>query len=326
MRRIAALLLTLLLLTGCTGPRAATEPEYIFRMAENQAEDYPTTVAGRFFADRVAEETNGRIRILVYADALLGDETSVIEQMQFGGIDFSRVSLSPLAELDKRLLILQLPFLYRDNAHKWRVLDGDIGDTFLESLSDLNLTGLAWVDAGARSFYTQHPVYTADDIRGLRIRVQENAMMVRLVESLGAVPVTTRYGEVLSALQTGKVDGAENNLPSYKSTGHYLVAPYMLEDEHIRIPEVFLASAAVLNTLSAKDREIITAAAREAALYQRDLWREYEEKTRAEALEHGCVITALTAEEREKFVSLTEGMYREFAGDAMDVVARIQGM
>lgn len=319
--------LVLALLVACSKNWQEKTPDYVFRFAENQAEDYPTTLSAKFFADRVYELSGGRIQIFVYPNEELGDERSVIDQMQFGGIDFSRVNLSPLSEYDERLYVLQLPYLYRDNAHKWRVLDSGIGDMYLESVSDLGLVGLAWVDAGARNFYTVgKPARSLADMEGLRIRVQENTLMERLVELLGADPVKMRYGEVLSALQTGKIDGAENNYPSYQSTGHYLVATFILEDEHTRVPEMMIASANTMERLSAEDQALIGAAAQEAALYQRELWRAYEEETKAAAIASGCTIYTMTDEEKAAFQEATAIMYEEFAGEYMDIVEAILAM
>lgn len=330
MRRaaLACLLLALLLGTGgCSVDRNAVQPEMAFRYAENQAGDFPTTLCAYYFADRVLELSGGRIRIFVYSDAALGDERSMIEQMQYGGIDFGRVNLSPLSEYDNRLFTLQLPYLYESSEHMWRVLDSDIGDQYLQGMQEIGIVGLAWVDAGARNFYTsQAPVRTLADMQGLRIRVQENVLMERLVTLLGAVPEQMRYSEVLPALQTGKIDGAENNFPSYQSTGHYLVAPYMLEDEHSRIPEAIVASQAVMDKLSEADRAIIQTAAQEAAAYQRVLWREYEEKTRAIVVESGCEIYTMAPEEKEAFAAITAQMYQEFAEADMETIAAIQAM
>lgn len=324
---LLAAALTLLTLSGCAAKQENKAPEHVFRFAENQAGNFPTTMGAQYFADRVLELSEGRIRIHVFPDEALGDERSIIEQMQFGGIDFSRVNLSPLSEYDERLFVLQLPYLYRDNAHKWRVLESEIGDYYLESLGELGLVGLSWVDAGARNFYTiGRPVQTLEDMQGLRIRVQENTLMERLVELLGAEPIQMRYGEVLSALQTGKIDGAENNYPSYQSTGHYLVATYVLEDEHSRIPEVMIASAKTMERLSEADREIIRVAAQEAVLYQRTLWLAYEQETKQQVLESGCAVYTMTEAEKAAFQEATAIMYEEFAGDSMDVVEAILAM
>ena len=133
-------------------PKTEVEPEYVFSYAENQPEDYPTTLGAKYFAELVEERTNGRIRILVQPVGVLGSENKVIKQMQYGGIDFARVSLAQLAEYIPSLNVLQMPHLYTDSDHMWRVLDGEIGDAFLESVSADDVIGLSWYDAGARNF------------------------------------------------------------------------------------------------------------------------------------------------------------------------------
>lgn len=166
-------------MAGCGHQPVQDEPgaELILRYAENQPEDYPTTQAALAFADLVAQRTDGRVKVLVYSGGELGAEQSVIQQMQFGGIDFSRVSLSQLAEYEPALSVLQLPYLYTDADQMWRVLDGTIGDEFLSTLESLELTGLSWFDAGVRSIYTRQKVTCLADLQGLTIRVQESDMM-----------------------------------------------------------------------------------------------------------------------------------------------------
>ena len=198
-----------------------TVPEFVLTYAENQAEDYPTTQGAYKFAELVYEQTGGRVEIQVNAGGVLGDEKTVIEQLQFGGVDFARVSLSPLAEFVPKLNVLQMPYLYTGADHMWKVLEGPIGDDFLNSFDGSGLIALSWYDAGARSFYNSiKPIEKLEDIKGMTIRVQESELMSDTVRALGAVPVPMIYGEVYSGLQTGKVDGAENNWPSYESAGH----------------------------------------------------------------------------------------------------------
>ncbi len=315
---LLVLCLLCLALTGCRGQKVVVEPEFVFRYAENQAEDFPTTLGGKYFADRVKELTHGRIEIIVYANEALGDERSVIEQLQFGGIDFGRINLSPLAELDTRYYVLQLPYLYDSGEHMWRVLDSEIGTRYLDMTRDLSLYGLAWVDAGARSFYARKPINTLSEMAGLRIRVQENELMQRLIESLGALPQKLRYGVVLSALQTGEIDCAENNIPSYLSMGHYLIAKYLVEDEHTRIPEMIVASQVTMDKLTEEDRAIIKKAAVEAGLYQRELWLAYEKSAREQVLKSGCTIITLTSEAREELIDAVKVVYDDFAASQED--------
>ena len=218
-------------IAGCGHQPVQDEPgaELILRYAENQPEDYPTTQAALAFADLVAQRTDGRVKVLVYSGGELGAEQSVIQQMQFGGVDFSRVSLSQLAEYEPELSVLQLPYLYSDAQQMWRVLDGGIGDEFLAMLDGMDLVGLSWFDAGVRSFYTREKVTGLDDLQGLTIRVQESDMMSDMITALGAKPAQVVYSKVYAALHNAEIDGAENNWPSYEVMGHYEVAPLFPE-------------------------------------------------------------------------------------------------
>ena len=243
-------------LCGCAAARqeeAASGPELILRYAENQPEDYPTTQAALAFADLVNERTGGRVKVAVYSGGELGAEQSVIQQMQFGGIDFARISLSQLAEYVPALSVLQLPYLYEDAAQMWRVLIGTIGDEFLAMLDAVDLVGLSWFDAGVRSFYTREKVTRLADLQGLTLRVQESDMMSDMVEAMGAVSVQVVYSDVYAALHNRKIDGAENNWPSYEAMSHYEVAPYFLQDEHTRVPEIQISSRAAQEKLAALD-------------------------------------------------------------------------
>ena len=299
-------------------------PEYVFLYAENQTENYPTTLGGKKFADLVYERTDGRIMIQIKYDAELGSESQVINQMKYGGIAFARVSVSQLAERIPDMNVLLLPYLYDDSAHMWRVLEGEIGDEFLAKASSYDLVGLSWYDAGARNFYsTQKPITCVEDCVGMNIRVQESAMMADMVSALGANPVEIVFSDVYSALEQGKVDGAENNWPSYEAMNHYKVARFYTIDEHVRVPEMQICSEAVWNMLSESDREIIRECARESAIYERQLWTAREERSKKKALESGTHVTTLSSDEKKKFRDAMSDVYEKYCGDEMDIVRKI---
>ncbi len=311
-----------LALTGCS--KKAPE-KMVLRYAENQPQDYPTTKAAYEFAKLVEEKTGGRIHIDVYYGAQLGDEKSVIEQLQFGAIDLTRVSLSPLSEFEKSLNILQLPYLYKDAAQMWRVLDGDIGEKFLNSMGKNNLIGLSWFDAGARNFYNSvRPITKLEDVKGLKIRVQESQLMMGMVAALGANATPMPYGEVYSSLQTGVIDGAENNWPSYESTSHYEVAKNFVLDEHTRVPEMQLVSKITWEKLSPADQKIFKECAFEAAKIERQLWAEKEAESEAKVRAAGCQITELAAGEKEKFQAAMAPLYSKFGAGYEDLIKDIQ--
>ena len=316
-----------LALCGCTS-RADSEPgpELILRYAENQPEDYPTTQAALAFAGLVSDQTGGRVKIAVYSGGELGAEQSVIEQMQYGGIDFARVSLSQLAEYVPELSVLQLPYLYEDAAQMWRVLDGAIGDEFLALLDSMGLVGLSWFDAGVRSFYTREKVTCLEDLQGKTLRVQESDMMSEMVSDMGAKPVQVVYSQVYAALHNAQIDGAENNWPSYEAMGHYEVAPYFLQDEHTRVPEIQLASAAALEKLAALDdgfAAVLHTCARESARTERRLWAEREARSEQDLRGKGIEVTALSDAEKAKFRAAVQPLYDQFASQA-ELIERIQ--
>ena len=300
--------------------------ELILRYAENQPEDYPTSKAAKAFAELVAQRTGGRVKVLVYSGAELGAEQSVIQQMQFGGVDFSRVSLSQLAEYEPELSVLQLPYLYSDAQQMWRVLDGDIGDEFLAMLDGMDLVGLSWFDAGVRSFYTREKVTGLDDLQGLTIRVQESDMMSDMITALGAKPALVVYSKVYAALHNAEIDGAENNWPSYEAMGHYEVAPYFLEDEHTRVPELQLASEAAMEKLAKLDEsfpDIVRTCGKESALTERRLWAEREASAEAHMRAWGVEVTTLSAAEKARFRAAVEPLYARF-GEQSSLLQRIR--
>lgn len=306
------------------GKQTETVPEYVFSYAENQPQDYPTTMGAIKFAEMVEERTEGRIRILVYAEGVKGAESEIIRQMKFGGIDFARVSLSQLAEYIPEMNVLQMPYLYADSAHMWRVLDGEIGIRFLSLADEYDLMGLSWYDAGARNFYTANkPITCLEDIEGMRIRVQESDMMADMVEALGASAVKIVYADVYSGIERGLVDGAENNWPSYESMKHDEVAKYFTVDEHTRVPEMQICSKKTWEKLSEEDRNIILECARESALYERELWKEREDASRQTAILRGAQVIELSAEEKKRFQAAVQGVYEKYCGDQMEIIDRI---
>ncbi len=256
-----ALLLAAFLLTGVPSVAFAQK---VLKLGETHPQDYPTTKGDYEFARLVKERSNGRIVVEVFHSKQLGEEKAVIEQVQLGAIDFTRVSISPVSAFARELDAFQLPYLYRDAKHMWQVLDGPIGQEILKKLESANFVGLGWFEAGSRNFYTKKQVKTVGDLKGMKIRVQQAPLMVGMVEALGAVATPLSFGEVYSALQTGVIDGAENNWPSYLSTSHYEVAKYFIVDEHTRVPEIMIASKKVFDKLSKEDQAIIIKAMKDA--------------------------------------------------------------
>lgn len=325
MKRIWILLLLLVALCGCAAGEAEPVPEFVLTYAENQPAGYPTVLGAQYFADLVRERTGGKVVIQIKHSGEFGSEAEVLAQMAFGGIDFARVSLAELSDEIPKLNVLQLPFLYEDANHMWRILDGQIGQEFLEVFSEAGLVGLSWYDAGARCFYTDElPIRSAADLAGLRVRVQGSQMVADMVTLLGAEPMPLDYDDVYYAFELGKIDAAENNWPAYEALSHWQVARYFTADEHSRVPEIQLASERLWQDLPEEYRQIILECARESALYQRELWRLQVEKSRMKVLDSGCQEIQLTYAAKEEFRRLLQPLYEQYCADYMDLVEQIR--
>ena len=301
-------------------------PEHVFVYAENQPEDYPATQAANYFAQLVRERSNGRIEILVQSNGQMGDEDSVITQMGFGGVDFTRVSLSTLANDIPELNVLMMPYLYSSEEAMWKVLEGEIGAKFTEAVSQKGkgIRALSWYDAGARSFYSIQPIKKMEDLKGLNIRVQQSGVMADMVSLLGANPVKMIYSEVNHGLQTGVIDGAENNWSSYEFSGNYEMAGYCLVDEHNRIPELQLISENAWNQLTTSDQTLVSECAMESANYEKTLWKEIEEQARKEVEAAGVVITEISEEEKLHFQDMMQQLYYKYCLEDMELIQEIR--
>lgn len=299
-------------------------PEFVLTYAENQPEDYPTTQGAYRFAQLVYERTEGKVEIQINAGGVLGEEQSTIAQMRFGGIDFARVSLSSLSDFTPKLNVLQMPYLYTGPEHMWQILEGDVGDDFLHSLDGSGIKALSWYDAGARNFYSaEKPVEKLEDMKGMRIRIQESELMKAMVEALGASAVPMAYADVYSGLETGIIDAAENNWPSYESMGHYKVAPYYTVDEHTRVPEMQIVSEITWEKLPEEYQRIIEECAEESAVYERKLWEKRIHESEERVRKAGCQVVELSAEEKERFQEAMRPVYGEYCSDYMDIIDEI---
>jgi tripartite ATP-independent transporter DctP family solute receptor len=321
MRR--ALVLAALVMSAILAPGGALGRD--FRAADTQAQDYPTVQALLFMNRLVTERTKGRHRILVFHSRQLGEEKETIEQTRAGAIDINRTNVAPIGSFVPEANILALPFLFSSSEHLHRVLDGPIGDGILASFEPHGFIGLTFYDSGARSIYNSvRPIRTLADLSGLRIRVQQSDLMIDMIRGLGAVPVALPYGQVLAGLSTSIIDGAENNWPSYVTTGHFKTARFYTLTEHVMSPEVLIMSRHAWNELSADDRTVFRDAARESSRFMRQMWTAWEERSRREAQELQTVV--IGDFDRGPFEAAMHGVYAKALGDPklQDLVQRIR--
>ena len=255
----------------------------VIKLAHGLDPTHPVHQAMEFLAERVFEKSRGRLRIDIYPSEQLGSERECLELLQIGSLGMTKVSCSVLEGFVPAMSVLSLPYLFRDQEHCFKVLEGEIGRKLLLAGEKYWLRGLCFYDAGSRSFYTKDkPILKPSDLEGMKIRTQESPTSMRMVQALGGSPTPIAWGELYSALQQGVVDGAENNPPSFHLSRHYEVCKFYSLDEHTGVPDVLLISTAVWKDLSAEFQSLFQEAVDESVLHQKRLWKE---ATQA-ALEH----------------------------------------
>ncbi len=228
--RIAALAAGLMLLAS---PSMAQE----WRGWNTHSADYPNGVGMDKWAELVTSRSNGRIRMRTYHSSQLGQQDEAIQQLRLGAIDFANFNLSPLNNLVPETQVLTLPFVFRDEGHLHRTVDGPIGEELAQKIAALNMVVVGWFDSGSRHVFNRtRPIRTPEDMRGLKIRVQTSDLWVDLIRALGANPTPLPFGEVYTALQSGVIDGAENNWPSYQNMRFFEVARFITTTGHSNVP------------------------------------------------------------------------------------------
>jgi tripartite ATP-independent transporter DctP family solute receptor len=303
------------------GPAGA---QTVLRSSDTHPDGYPTVEAVKYFGQLVEERTDGRYTVEVYHSAQLGQEADTIEQVRSGVIDLNRVSMAPWNGLVPVTLIPSLPYLFRSPEHARAVMSGPIGDEIAAGFPDHGVVVLAYYDGGARSFYnSRKPINTVADLAGLKFRVIQSDVFVDMVGALGASATPMPYGEVYSAIETGVIDGAENNFPSYESAKHFEVAQHYSLDEHTIVPEVFVMSKMAWDRLTPEDQEIFKQAARESMERQWELWDARVEQSRKIVEDAGSQITT---PEKQPFIDAMAPVYEKYVNtpELQDLVARIQ--
>lgn len=272
---------------------------------------YPNSIALKGFSEEVAKKTDGRIEPKVYNNGVLGAQPDAIEQVRSGALDFANFNMGPMGPIVPTTNVLSLPFIFNSVDDMYQVMDGEIGQRFADALAEKNLIALSWFGSGARSLYnTDHPVKTPDDVKGIKARVMNNDLYVEMIDNLGGNATPMAYSEVYQALKTGVIDGAENNYPSYESSGHYEVAGYYSLTEHLILPECLCIAKSSWEALSEEDQKIIRKAAEDAAKEQRELWEERVQGSKQIVLDSGVKINEV--DDKSAFQEKMQPIYDEF--------------
>jgi tripartite ATP-independent transporter DctP family solute receptor len=319
--------LAALLASAALSGAAFAECEVTLKSSDTHPDGYPTVAAVQKMGEMVKERSGGRICVEVFHSAQLGEEKDTIEQTKFGVIDLNRVSMGPFNNIIEETKVVSLPFIFRSVDHMHKVMDGDVGAEIAAAFEPHGFVALAFYDGGSRSFYnSKKPITSVEDLAGMKVRVMQSDVFVDMMTALGANATPMPYGEVYSGIQTGVIDGAENNWPSFESSGHYEVAGYYTLNEHLIVPEVLVMSKVSWDKLSPEDQGLLRAAARESMPINRELWaareKESEDKVRAAGVQ---VIDDI---DKTPFIEAMVPVYEKHANTPklQDLVTRIQAV
>ncbi len=307
---------------------ARAQQKLVLKASDVHPEGYPTVEATEEMGKKLEQATGGRLSVQMFAAMQLGGEKEAIEQAQVGAIQLARVSVGALGPVVDDINVFNMPFLFRNTAHMQRVIDGPIGQELLDRVTNnpqAQLVGLCWMDAGARNMYdTKRPIHQLADLKGLKMRVIGNPIFVDMMNALGGNAVAMGYDQVFSALQTGVIDGAENNPPSYVFDHHYEVAKNYTLTEHLIVPEILVFSKRTWSTLSAADQSSIKNLAREAQLEERRLWNQYEQKAYDKMKE--AKIDVIQVADKKPFQDAVKPVWDKYGPKYKDMITRIQAV
>jgi tripartite ATP-independent transporter DctP family solute receptor len=305
---------------------ARAQTKAVFKASDVQPPGYPTVVAAENIGKKLEAATNGRLSVQMYPSMQLGGEKETLEQTQIGAVQLLRVSAGAVGPIVDEINVVNMPFLFRNTAHAEKIMDGPIGQELLDKITanaNAGLVALCWMDSGARSLYnTKRPIKTVEDIKGLKFRVIGNPIFIDMMNALGGNGVAMGYDQVFSALQTGVIDGAENNPPSYVFSNHYTAAKYLSLTEHLIVPEVLVFSKKTWTALSADDQTLIKKFAREAQLEERELWNKYEQQAMDKAKAAGCQIVEIT--DKKPFQNAVKPVWDKYGPKYQDMINRIR--
>ncbi len=287
---------------------------------------HPVHKAMEFMKQRLEELSGGTVTIDIYPSSVLGSETESIEQLQHGSLAMTKTSAAAMENFIPAMSVFGLPYVFRSGEHYWNVLNSEIVQGLLKKGDNKFLHGLCYYDAGSRNFYTKkNPIHTPDDLKGLKIRVQDSKTAIDMVQAMGGAPTPISWGELYSALAQGTVDGAENNLPSFVSNKHYEVCKHFSLDGHTRIPDMLLISSTAWDKLSPQVQGWVQQAATDSSEFQRTLWQEktVDALKRAES-EDVTIYTVDTADFAAKVASMLNEVENPEVRELLKKIGEVQ--
>jgi tripartite ATP-independent transporter DctP family solute receptor len=326
MKHRTTMIVTGILAVAFASGSALAQQKVVLKASDVHPAGYPTVVAVENLGKKMSDATGGRYSVQMYPSMQLGGEKEAIEQAQVGAIQIGRVSVGALGPVVSDLNVFNLPFLFRNTVHMQHVIDGAIGKELLDKVTNdpkAGLVALCWMDAGARNLYdTKKAIHNIGDLKGMKFRVMGNPMFVDMMNSLGGNGVSMGYDQVFSALQTGVVDGAENNPPSFVFDNHYQTAKFYTLTEHLIVPEIVVFSKKTWETMSKDDQALLLKFSREAQLEERALWKDYEKKAMDKAKASGVEIIQVA--DKKPFQDAVKPVWEKYGPKFTDMIKRIQ--
>ena len=319
--------LILSLAIAATLPLAAHAQNIVLKAHDTHPAGYPTVAAVESFGKKLDAATKGRMKVQMFPGAVLGQEKEAVEQAQLGAIQLARISLGVIGPVVPEVDVFNMPFVFRDINHMRKVIDGPIGQELLDkvSTSQARLIGLSWMDGGSRSLYAKKPVRTPADLKGVKVRMMGNPLFVDTMNAMGGNGISMAYGEVFTALQTGVIDGAENNPPSMFTSNHYTTgAKYYSQTHHLIIPEILVMSKVTWDKLSNDDKALVKKLAREAQMEQRALWDKSVEEHTAKLKAAGVEFIPVDTKPFYEATAPVRAKYGAKFADLMQRVAAVQ--
>jgi tripartite ATP-independent transporter DctP family solute receptor len=288
---------------------------------------YPTVEAVVRMGKKLEQATNGRITIQMYPSMQLGGEKEMIEQAQVGALQIARISVGPVGTIVDELNVFNMPFVFRDEAHMRKVIDGDIGKEMAQKITDnprTQLVHLAWMDAGTRNVYTRKEIRKPEDLKGLKIRMMGNPLFVDTMNAMGGNGISMGFDQLFNALQTGVVDGAENNPPTVVAQNHFHTPAVKAFSwtEHLIIPEILVFSKRSFQSLSKEDQALVVKFGRETQLEQRELWDAYTKEAVAKLQSAG--VTMVRDVDKKAFQDAVKPVWDKYGTKYAELVKRIQ--
>lgn len=296
------------------------------KAADVHPEGYPNVVAVQHMGEKLKAATDGRLEMKTFPGGMLGDEKQMIEQAQIGAIDLIRVSMAPVAAILPEINVFTLPYIFRDEDHLHKVLDGNIGKEIGDKITNdpaSRLVFLGWMDSGTRNLITKQPVVKPEDLKGMKIRVQGSPIALATLKAMGANAVSMGVSEVFSGMQTGVIDGAENNPPTFIAHNYMPVAKNYTLSGHFIIPELFLYSKTKWDKLTPDDQKLILKLAKEAQDEQRTLWAAYNQQALEKMKAGGVQFHDI---DRDYYYKATQSVRDQYGKAHQDLIDRINAV